>query len=125
MIMRAGFAAALIVLAGCASKGTPPVAQVPLPRLFGNDDYPAAALRYDQEGTVAVMLNVGVDGRVTGCTVTSSSGSAALDSTTCRLLRNRARFEPARDARGRAIAGTSAATIRWALPAPAPSPATS
>lgn len=122
MIVRAGIGAALFVLAGCASQGTPPIARVPLPSLFSNEDYPVAALRYDQQGTVGVTLDVGVDGRVTGCTVAISSGHPALDASTCRLLRNRARFAPATDARGTAIAGTTAARIRWALPPAPPSP---
>jgi protein TonB len=38
---------------------------------------------------------------VTGCRVTRSSGSRALDSTTCRLIEQRFRFRPSRDALGR------------------------
>jgi hypothetical protein len=37
-----------------------------------------------------------------------------LDNATCRLIRSRARFQPARDPAGTAIPGTGRATIDWA-----------
>ena len=83
---------------------------------FTTDDYPAAAIRAEAEGTVAVSLALGPDGRVAACSVTTSSGSSALDQATCRLYRARARFTPARDAQGAAIASTYADRVRWQLP---------
>ena len=68
--------------------------------LFAADDYPVAARERQESGTVQVRLGVGADGRVTGCDVIASSGSALLDRTTCRVLRARARFTPARDGNG-------------------------
>src|SRR6478609_8999975 len=56
-----------------------------------NDDNPPRALRSEEEGTTGVRLSIGTDGRVTGCDVTSSSGSSELDDATCRLLTRRAR----------------------------------
>jgi TonB family protein len=53
---------------------------------------------------------------VTSCTVTSSSGSASLDAATCRIMTERARFIPARDRRGRAVADSLSARVRWVLP---------
>ena len=61
-------------------------------------DYPAAAVRAGEQGDVGYRLDVGPNGRVTRCTVTASSGSAILDSETCRMLTARARFTPATDA---------------------------
>ena len=55
--------------------------------------------------------------RVSGCTVTASSGSAALDSATCRLLRSRARFTPATDSTGAKTSDSVSGRIRWVLPA--------
>jgi protein TonB len=80
------------------------------------DDYPAAALRAEDEGSVAISVQVGSDGRVTGCTVTASSGSSTLDSAACRLYQRRARFEPARDDAGAAIATSYTDRVRWQLP---------
>ena len=95
----------------------PARARANLASYFSADDYPAAALRDGAQGRVAVSLEVGPDGRVTNCVVTQSSGSAALDSTTCRIIRSRARYTPARDAQGQAVPGNHEATITWQLPA--------
>jgi protein TonB len=53
--------------------------------------------------TVKVRYTVGVDGRVSGCTVTGSSGRPDVDSTTCRLIEERFYYRPAKDAEGRAV----------------------
>lgn len=91
-----------------------------LPALVSNDDYPASALRAGEQGTVGFQLDVGTNGRVTNCVVTSSSGSAALDSATCRIMRSRARFAPARDSTGAATTDTVSSRIVWSIPEPSP-----
>ncbi len=83
--------------------------------LISADDYPSAAQRNEEQGTTAVRLDIGTNGRVTNCTVTSSSGSASLDSTTCRLLTSRARFTPARDDTGQATSDSVSTRITWRL----------
>ncbi|KTR82731.1 energy transducer TonB [uncultured Novosphingobium sp.] len=80
-----------------------------------NDDYPQAAIRKEAQGTTGFSLTVGPDGRVTGCTVTSSSGSPELDDATCKLVTRRARFKPAVQ-NGTPVAGSFASRIRWVLP---------
>lgn len=87
-----------------------------LARYFTADDYPAAALRNEEQGRTEFTLDVSAEGRVTACAITASSGSANLDSTTCRILRRRARYTPARDARGEAVADRDRGTVRWQLP---------
>ena len=67
-------------------------------------DYPRAAVQTRAEGRVVVSFLVGTDGRVSNCRVTRSSGSAALDQTTCRLVEQRFRWNPARDAQGNPVA---------------------
>jgi TonB family protein len=91
-------------------------ARANLATLFSDGDYPAAAIRNHEQGPVAFSLSVGADGRATACSVTGSSGSAILDSTTCRLLMERARFEPARDSTGKPTTDTVAGRIIWRLP---------
>lgn len=66
-----------------------------------DSDYPRAALEAGIAGTVHLRFTVGVNGRVTDCAVTRSSGNADLDATTCRLIMKRFRYEPSRDAQGR------------------------
>jgi protein TonB len=81
-----------------------------------NDDYPAAAIRANEEGSVTVRLTVTEAGRPESCDLIRSSGSAVLDHTTCSLLMRRARFSPARDDRGRPVRGAVTRTVRWQLP---------
>lgn len=80
-------------------------------------DYPDSAERNGEQGTTRFRLSVGPDGRVTDCTVTGSSGSSALDATTCRLMKARARFTPARDSNGNPASDSVASAIHWVLPA--------
>ena len=85
--------------------------------LFSNDDYPASALRNEEQGTTAVRLTIGSDGRVSDCSITASSGSSSLDNATCSILRRRARFTPAKDQGGNPISDTYNQRIRWEIPA--------
>jgi periplasmic protein TonB len=94
----------------------PARAKANLASYVSDEDYPSNAVRNEEQGTTRFRLAVGPDGKVTGCTVTRSSGSSALDSTTCRLMRQRARFEPARDNMGKPTGDTFASAIRWVLP---------
>jgi len=91
-------------------------ARANLASYVSDSDYPSSAIRDEEQGTTRFRLAVGADGRVTDCTVTRSSGSSALDSTTCRLMKSRARFTPARDSDGRPTGDTVANAIRWVLP---------
>lgn len=50
---------------------------------------------------VEMRFLVGVEGRVTACEATRSSGIRALDEATCDLIRRKLRYRPALDARGR------------------------
>jgi len=79
-------------------------------------DYPESALRAREEGAVAYVLDVGADGRAATCTVTRSSGSTSLDATTCRIMRSRARFTPARDTNGNPAASRLNQEVTWTLP---------
>lgn len=81
-----------------------------------NSDYPRTALRMGIEGTVTIRYTVLTDGRVTGCTILETSGSAELDGTTCRLVERRFEYRPALDATGQPIPQTMVRTYDWWLP---------
>ncbi|WP_344706739.1 energy transducer TonB [Sphingomonas swuensis] len=83
---------------------------------FADNDYPDSAIRNDEQGTTTFELTVSPKGRVEDCRIASSSGSATLDSTTCRILQERARFRPATDPAGNPVPDTVRGRIRWALP---------
>lgn len=85
-------------------------------QFFGPDAYPASAQRAGEEGRVVAKLTVGTDGRVTDCVVTTSSGSSALDSATCRIARSRVRYTPAKDQDGRPIQSNATIPVVWRLP---------
>lgn len=107
-----------------APPAPPPAPRVTQPKslsgslqgLFRADDYPQSAQENDEQGTVRVVLTIGPNGRVADCSVVGSSGSRTLDSTTCRIIRSRAKYEPAQDSSGNpTTAKTSPQSIRWVL----------
>lgn len=87
-------------------------------RELRRSDYPREARRQGAQGTVRMRIAVATNGRVSACSVTQSSGSALLDATTCRLAQRRFRYEPARDAQGRAVPDIVEDGQRWWIEAP-------
>ena len=80
------------------------------------NDYRSSWISRDYAGTVGFRLSVGASGKVENCAVTRSSGISALDEATCQLVQRRARFSPAKNGDGRAIAGRYDSAVRWQLP---------
>ena len=64
-------------------------------------------------GTVGIAFRVRTDGRIEGCRVERSSGWQVLDAATCRLVTERFRFRPARDAAGRIIPWSLKTDFTW------------
>lgn len=85
-------------------------------RWVSDSDYRSEWSRREWTGRASFRLAIAADGRVTGCTITSSSGHKALDEATCTLVMRRARFEPARGSHGEAVAGSYTNSIVWRLP---------
>ena len=88
---------------------------IPLNAFIADSDYPAAALRNEEEGNTRFRLTVGEDGRVIGCTVIGSSGSQSLDSAACSIMQRRARFAPARTRNGSPTVDTYVSGISWRI----------
>lgn len=90
------------------------------PRLIAgsinNMDYPAAAIRAREQGSVRMRISVSADGFVTNCEIASSSGSQVLDTQTCALATQRFRFAPGRNERGEAAPSVYRQSVRWVLP---------
>jgi periplasmic protein TonB len=80
------------------------------------DNYPARALRDETEGTVGVRVTINAEGRVAGCSVTSSSGSGVLDDAACADLTRYARFNPALDDAGNPTSGSWSTRIVYRIP---------
>ena len=83
---------------GAGGRGTPPRW---LRGRLHDRDYPRGLGEQGIEGTVGVRYAVEVDGRVTDCVITRSSGSRELDETTCRLIEQRFHYSPSHDRAGR------------------------
>jgi TonB family protein len=96
-----------------AARNAEPVTS--LPSLFAVSDYPAEAIAHKAQGITDFRLRVSAAGRVEKCDIERSSGSAALDRATCRVITKRSRFRPALDGAGRAVTGTYTGMIHWVL----------
>lgn len=66
-------------------------------------DLPEELRERRQGGELELTYRVNIDGRVSDCQVTQSSGIPALDARTCRLITERFRFRPSRNAAGRPV----------------------
>lgn len=79
------------------------------------EDYPRRAAQEEIEGTVGVRCTVTTDGRATGCSVTSSSGSDILDGAATKAVERYARFDPALNADGVPISASWSTRITYKL----------
>ncbi|MBX7458065.1 energy transducer TonB [Qipengyuania sp. 1NDH17] len=79
-------------------------------------EYPSAALRNAEEGTVVMSIGIGTEGRVTSCQIEQTSGSQALDNAACSGMLRHAQYDPARNENGDTIATTMKQSIRYVLP---------
>jgi len=79
------------------------------------DNYPGDALRAEKQGRVGVHVTIGPDGRVTSCSVTSSSGTPSLDSAACDGMQRYARYTPALDDAGNPTSGQANTAIVYRL----------
>jgi protein TonB len=78
-------------------------------------NYPSRAVRDGTEGTVGVSVTVNGEGRVSACSVTSSSGSSILDRAACDGMQRYARFDPALNAAGNPTSASWSTRIVYRL----------
>ena len=79
------------------------------------ENYPSRAIRDEVEGRVGVRVQIGPNGRVSACSVSSSSGSSILDEAACEGMQRYARFNPALDDAGNPTSGSFSTTIVYQL----------
>lgn len=94
----------------------PPVPKGNPGRWITVKDYPARALRDEEEGISTVRLSISRFGFPTKCEVIATSGSTLLDQTACKRMLQRAEFFPARDLAYVAMEGTYSQSISWMIP---------
>ena len=80
------------------------------------EDYPGDALRQNKEGRVGVEVTVGPDGRVSACSVVSSSGTPSLDNAACAGMQRFARYSPALDSAGNPTSTSMRQSIVYKIP---------
>ena len=102
-----------VTMVGKARRAQPTAS---LLQLFSADDYPVEALRKEEQGTVTARMNIGLTGKLESCSIEQSSGSAALDSTTCNILTQGAEFIPALDEHGKPKTDSYLQRVSWRLP---------
>ena len=87
----------------------------PLPWYTFND-YPMKAFEREWQGTTAMSVLVGPDGRPQSCSVDKSSGYDVLDRQTCWVALKKARFTPARGPDGTPAYGVYRSQVKWSRP---------
>lgn len=78
-------------------------------------DLPDGLLTPGEERRVGVRYTVEPDGTVSGCRADEPSGLPQLDALACRLIEQRFRFRPARNAQGRPVRATIVEAHYWKL----------
>jgi TonB family protein len=93
----------------------PPSRENGLRGLFTEADYPEVAVKGGRMGRAHVRLRINDAGAITECSIVRSSGSAELDAATCKVLNERAKFEPALDVDGKPTRGIYVTAVHWML----------
>ena len=111
---------ALVLLIGGVSPSPQSIDLMPPPiqlaqSFISTTDYPAEARRRGEQGRAEFEVDISPEGRVVGCRITRSSGSESLDRATCDIMRERARFRPARDSAGNPVPDVFRSGINWRL----------
>ena len=83
--------------------------------LIQASDYPQVAIDKESMGTAEMLLLVNEQGRAADCTITGTSGIAALDSQSCAIIVKRARFKPAIGLDGKPAKGSFRQRITWRI----------
>jgi hypothetical protein len=79
-------------------------------------DYPRDMLFSGKQALVSFRLAVNAVGTPTACEIQRSYNDQKFNDVTCANLLRRARFSPARDAKGNAVPSYFLNTVRWVIP---------
>jgi TonB family protein len=87
----------------------------PLGNLFRSTTYPLRALQEGDTGSVGVTMLIDEVGKVRDCMVEETSGFAMLDTTSCYVIGEHAKFAPAIAADGKPAKSAVFQRISWRL----------
>lgn len=104
-------------LATSMSKLPEPIGQQ---RWMTNADYPESPRQRGEQGALRFRLTIDESGKPNKCEISKSSGSIAIDNLTCALMMRRAKFKPARDAKGAVIPSIYSQTTTFQIMGEAP-----
>lgn len=93
--------------------GRPPELLVDANSLVTGADFPAGLFQRDTDYHLAYRLDIDRTGKVTGCTIVTSSGIRLADRAACAAASARGRFAPARAGDGTALPGTWGQELSW------------
>lgn len=79
-------------------------------------DYPSGSIARGEQAIIRYRLTVDAAGQPTACAVQSAITKGDFAEVTCDLLKKRARFEPACDAKGKAMASYFVGSVVWIIP---------
>ncbi len=79
-------------------------------------DYPLQMLVAGQPALVSFRLSIGADGVPTACHIQATTRLKSFDDAVCKSVMRRARFSPALDAKGQAIASYYQNNVRFLIP---------
>jgi protein TonB len=97
---------------GDGADDTPPLR---LKGRLGFSDLPEGLRIEGRELAITVRYAVNIDGHVSDCAATRSSGDRQLDNHICRLIETRFRFEPSRDGAGNPVRAMMEEDYSWRL----------
>ena len=76
--------------------------------------YPALSQRMGEQGTTLLKVSIDTTGKVTDCTVVTSSGSTRLDAAAVEYVKANWRWQPPTQA-GKPVAATTEVSVKWDL----------
>lgn len=76
-------------------------------------DYPKALRGSGTSGVAVAVVRIGTKGEKLSCRISQSSGNGLLDAQMCKIIMDRYRFRPARDASGKAVEGSFEIETAW------------
>jgi protein TonB len=76
--------------------------------------YPALSQRMGEQGTTLLKVAIDTTGKVTECTVVTSSGSTRLDAAAVEYVKANWRWQPPTQA-GKPVAATTEVSVKWDL----------
>ena len=100
---------------GRPGRGPPEPRMINQSEVFAPANYPFFAKAREDEGLVRFVVTVDASGIARDCIIVEEAEAETLNQPTCDLIMAEARFEPARDRRGRAIAASFSRPVRWVL----------